>query len=66
MSFAIELNQRQSNRTLEQARRRQTEIMLETRAGTEDHPIVGELQPTETDELSLKIRSNPGIVIPKA
>lgn len=62
MSFAIELNQRQSNRTLEQARRRQTEIMLETRAGTEDQPIVGELQYTETDELSLKVRSNPGIV----
>ena len=40
MSFAIELNKRQSTRTLEQALRRQSEIMLDPRIAREGVPLV--------------------------
>lgn len=63
MSFAIELNKRQSSRTIEQAFRRHIEIMLETRAETENAPLVGELYASEPDELLLDIKSDPGIVL---
>ena len=63
MSFAIELNERQSNRILEQATRRQAEVLLETRLGAENGPLVGELVPDHTSTIGLKIRNDPGLLL---
>ncbi|UCG33961.1 MAG: PilZ domain-containing protein [Phycisphaerales bacterium] len=63
MSFAIELNERQSNRILEQAMRRQAEVMLETKLGAENGPIIGEIAPGQAHTIGLKIKSDPGVLL---
>lgn len=63
MSFAIELNERQSNRILEQATRRQAEVLLETRLGAESGPLVGELVPDHTSTIGLKLRNEPAVLL---
>lgn len=63
MSFAIELNERQSNRILEQAMRRQAEVMLETKVGSENGPIIGEIVPAQTSTIGLKIKNEPGVLL---
>jgi hypothetical protein len=63
MSFAIELNERQSNRILEQAMRRQAEVMLETKLGAENGPIMGEIAPGQTSTIGLRIKSDPGVLL---
>ena len=63
MSYAIELNKRQSNRIIEQALRRQAEIMLETRTAAEDEPLVGEIEQDQACTLALSLQRDPGVLL---
>jgi c-di-GMP-binding flagellar brake protein YcgR len=63
MSFAIELNERQSNRILEQAMRRQAEILIEARSGSGDGPITGEIVPDNSGDLALSVKNEPNVLL---
>jgi hypothetical protein len=63
MSFAIELNKRQSTRTLEQALRRQSEIMLEPRIAREGIPLVGTLLSGAEDSLEVEVTRDPEMLL---
>ncbi len=60
MSFAIELNKRQSTRTIEQALRRQVETTLEPRVEGGGEPLVGMLAQDRSELFTFDLARDPG------